>query len=158
LTRGLIITLGATFAAAAADLISKWYVVSWLDLQNRLAIDVLPPVLNFRFGMNEGINFGLFQNGSDIWRYVLVLFAIGVSVWAITWAARRADRLSWISAGLLAGGALGNAWDRFFIGAVRDFLNMSCCGINNPYVFNIADIAVFAGVIGLIYVLEIRKT
>ena len=31
-----------------------------------------------------------------------------------------------------------------------DFLNMSCCGINNPYVFNIADIFIFAGAIGLI--------
>ena len=43
------------------------------------------------------------------------------------------------------GGALGNAWDRLQYGAVADFLNMSCCGIDNPYAFNIADVAIFAG-------------
>jgi signal peptidase II len=26
---------------------------------------------------------------------------------------------------------------------------MSCCGIDNPFAFNIADIAIFAGAIGL---------
>ena len=52
-------------------------------------------------------------------------------------------------AGLLIGGALGNALDRVLQGGVIDFLNMSCCGISNPYVFNLADVWVFAGAIGL---------
>ncbi|MDO9527193.1 MAG: signal peptidase II, partial [Gemmobacter sp.] len=34
--------------------------------------------------------------------------------------------------------------------AVADFLNMSCCGVNNPYAFNVADITIFAGAIGLV--------
>ncbi|MCC5973356.1 MAG: signal peptidase II, partial [Rubellimicrobium sp.] len=55
-----------------------------------------------------------------------------------------------VSAGLLVGGALGNVVDRLLYGAVADFLNMSCCGISNPYAFNVADIAVFAGAIGLV--------
>ena len=55
-----------------------------------------------------------------------------------------------LSAGLLVGGALGNVVDRLVYGYVVDFLNMSCCGIRNPYVFNIADIFIFAGAIGLI--------
>jgi signal peptidase II len=50
----------------------------------------------------------------------------------------------------LLGGALGNVVDRLIYGAVADFLNMSCCGIDNPYAFNVADIAVFAGAIGLV--------
>jgi signal peptidase II len=33
---------------------------------------------------------------------------------------------------------------------VADFLNMSCCGIENPYAFNVADIAIFAGALGLV--------
>ncbi len=40
--------------------------------------------------------------------------------------------------------------DRLIYGAVADFLNMSCCGIDNPYAFNVADIAIFAGAIGLV--------
>jgi signal peptidase II len=61
-----------------------------------------------------------------------------------------AGRWAQISAGLLVGGALGNVIDRIVYGAVADFLNMSCCGIENPYAFNVADIAIFAGAIGLI--------
>jgi signal peptidase II len=51
---------------------------------------------------------------------------------------------------VLVGGALGNVIDRIVYGAVADFLNISCCGIENPYAFNVADIAIFAGAIGLV--------
>ena len=50
-----------------------------------------------------------------------------------------------VGAGLVVGGAIGNVIDRVLYGAVADFLNMSCCGIVNPFVFNVADIAIFAG-------------
>jgi signal peptidase II len=52
------------------------------------------------------------------------------------------------------GGALGNVVDRLAYGAVADFLNMSCCGIDNPYAFNVADIAIFFGAVGLILFAE----
>jgi signal peptidase II len=55
-----------------------------------------------------------------------------------------------VSAGLLLGGAMGNVVDRVIYGAVADFLNMSCCGIANPYSFNVADISIFAGALGLV--------
>jgi signal peptidase II len=54
------------------------------------------------------------------------------------------------AAGLLLGGAMGNVVDRVIYGAVADFLNMSCCGIQNPYSFNVADISIFAGAMGLV--------
>lgn len=50
-----------------------------------------------------------------------------------------------VAMGFVAGGALGNALDRVTHGAVEDFLNMSCCGIRNPFSFNVADIFVFLG-------------
>ena len=59
--------------------------------------------------------------------------------------------LAQVSAGLLIGGALANVADRLIYGYVLDFLNMSCCGINNPFVFNVADIFIFAGAIGLVF-------
>ncbi|WP_291736503.1 signal peptidase II, partial [Leisingera sp. F5] len=49
------------------------------------------------------------------------------------------------------GGALGNVADRLLYGYVLDFLNTSCCGIQNPFVFNVADIFIFAGAAGLIF-------
>lgn len=139
------------FLAFAADQGSKWAVVHWMNLRERIAVDVLPPLLNFRMGWNEGINFGLFSDSPAIMRWVLIALAIVVSIWLTWWSKRTLSRtITFVGAGLVIGGALGNALDRIIYGAVADFLNMSCCGINNPYTFNVADIAIFAGAFVLI--------
>ncbi|MEM9318631.1 MAG: signal peptidase II [Pseudomonadota bacterium] len=138
--------------AFAIDQASKFGVVHGLQLDQRLVIDVLPPFLVFRMGWNSGINFGLFDNGADVMRWVLVTLAIGVSAWLLIWGRRGLLRpVARVSAGLIIGGALGNALDRVIYGAVADFLNMSCCGISNPFAFNLADVAIFAGAIGLVF-------
>jgi signal peptidase II len=142
------ITAIATFVI---DQITKWFVVHWLDLISRGVIDVLPPFLVFRMAWNRGINFGLLHSYSDIMRWVLIAVAIAISAWVIIWIRREGARpIAQVAAGLLIGGALGNVVDRILYGAVADFLNMSCCGIENPYAFNVADIAIFAGAIGLV--------
>ena len=70
----------------------------------------------------------------------------------LIWARRhRLSRLARVCTGLLVGGALGNVADRLIYGYVIDFLNMSCCGLNNPFVFNLADVFIFAGAIGLVW-------
>ena len=55
-----------------ADQVSKYYVVHWLNLAERLAIDVWPPYLNLRMAWNYGVNFGLFAEDSDLTRWVLI--------------------------------------------------------------------------------------
>lgn len=133
------------------DQLSKIAVIVWLDLANRGEIDVLPPWLVFRMAWNYGINFGLFAGHADLIRWVLIGIALVISVWVALWARQRPDsRPIQISAGLLIGGALGNVADRLRWGAVGDFINTSCCGFENPYAFNIADIAIFIGAIGLV--------
>lgn len=142
--------LFSALAMLALDQVSKWYVVHLLDLRTRLAIDVLPPYLRFRMGWNEGINFGLFAGSADLMRWLLVALALGISVWVALWALRDGRTRMLIAAGVLIGGALGNALDRVVYGAVADFLNMSCCGIRNPFAFNVADIGIFAGAAALV--------
>lgn len=145
--------IAATTAAAifVLDQISKYLIVQYLNLIERGVIDVFPPYLTFRMAWNRGINFGLFANDADFMRWVLVAVALVISGWVWMWIGREgAGRWAQISAGLLVGGALGNVIDRIVYGAVADFLNMSCCGIENPYAFNVADISIFAGAIGLI--------
>ena len=130
----------------AVDQISKLYVVFWLDLINLQEIDVFAPFLNFRMAWNYGVNFGLFSGQSEVQRTALILIALGISAVVAFWALRQGSgRLTPVAAGLLIGGALGNALDRMIYGAVVDFLNMSCCGIENPFVFNLADVAIFFG-------------
>lgn len=138
-------------ATFALDQASKLAVVFGLDLVNRGEIDVFAPYLTFRMAWNRGVNFGLFSNNADIVRWVLIAMALAISVWVWVWIKREgASKPAQASAGLLIGGALGNVVDRIAYGAVADFLNMSCCGIENPYAFNVADIAIFGGAIGLV--------
>lgn len=140
----------AAVIAFGTDQVSKYGVIYGMDLWQAGRIEVLAPLLVLIPGLNTGINFGLFGGAPEITRWLLVALALAVSAGLAIWAARRfARRVEFVCAGLLIGGALGNALDRVIHGAVLDFLNMSCCGIHNPYVFNIADIWVFAGAIGL---------
>lgn len=137
-------------AVILLDQLSKLVVVHFLDLKHRQTIMVADPFLNLRMAWNEGINFGL-GAGLDM-RWVLVGVAVAVSAWIAHWMRRdRPGPWVQVSAGLVIGGALGNVIDRLIYGAVADFLNMSCCGIENPWSFNVADIAIFLGAFGLIF-------
>lgn len=133
------------------DQVSKYLIVHVMRLDVLREIDVLPPWLNLRMAWNQGVNFGLFSSSQDIMRWVLIGVALAVCLWVWFWIRR--TRPGWptqLAAGLLIGGALGNVIDRVFYGAVADFLNMSLPNWRNPYSFNVADIAIFAGAIGLI--------
>ncbi len=138
-------------AVFVIDQALKYYVVHVLALAQVRAIDVFPPYLNLRMAWNTGINFGLFSGGSDTARWVLIGLALAISLAVVVWMWRDPPgRWGLVAAGLLVGGALGNVVDRLVYGAVADFLNMSCCGIDNPFAFNVADISIFAGALGLV--------
>ena len=140
----------AAVAMLAIDQLSKWWVVQVMDLQSRFVIDVAPPYLRFVMGWNEGINFGLFSGARDTLRWVLIALALGICGWVVHFARKDGRGGIMVAAGLLIGGALGNVTDRIVHGAVADFLNMSCCGIVNPFAFNLADVGIFAGAIALV--------
>jgi signal peptidase II len=141
----------AGIIALILDQISKWILLVQYKLDEVGVIEAFPPYLVFRMGWNDGINFGLFGGGPDSTRWILVGITIVVCGFLIVWAKRKFARpIEFISAGLIIGGAIGNLVDRLIYGAVVDFLNMSCCGIQNPYTFNLADIFIFAGALGLL--------
>ena len=153
--RALFVTAAIT---VALDQLTKWGIVFGLDLYARGEIDVLPPLLTFRMAWNYGINFGLFAGHTETARWVLIGVAVAISAGVLWWVRREGTgRRGMIAAGLLIGGAMGNVIDRLAFGAVADFLNMSCCGIENPYAFNVADIAIFAGAAGLALFAEAKK-
>ena len=141
------------------DQISKIWVVHVLDLATRLKIEVWPPFLNFHMAWNYGINFGLLAGEAPATRWILISVALGSVLFVLVWMRRDPPgRLGLISAGMLIGGALGNVVDRVLYGAVADFLNMSCCGFSNPFAFNVADIAIFAGAFGLVIFPSAKNT
>lgn len=135
----------------ALDQATKFLVVHVLDLWSRQHIAVLPPWLTFRMAWNQGINFGLLSSDGDLARWALILMALAISAWVWRWVRREPhSRIVKLSAGCLIGGAMGNVVDRLLYGAVADFLNMSVPVFENPYSFNVADIAIFAGALGLV--------
>lgn len=152
------LTLISAALAFALDQFTKWLVVHQMNLAEVRSIDVLPPLLNLRMGWNTGINFGLFAGSPDAMRWILTVLAVVVSAWLLHWSTTAMTRpVLKVSAGLVIGGALANALDRVIYGAVADFLNMSCCGVTNPFTFNVADIFIFAGAFGLIVFADTEK-
>lgn len=99
---------------------------------------------------NPGISYGLFPQESALGRLGLIVFAFGASLALAAWLAHVTTRLAAASIGLIIGGAIGNAIDRIVHGAVADFFSFHAFGYQ-WYVFNIADVAIVAGVVGLLY-------
>ena len=134
--------------AFGLDRLSKILIIDWLDLASVGVIEVQPPYLVLQMAWNRGINFGLFKEHDGGWG--LVAFALLASLGLAIWVRNQRGWIRPLAAGIIAGGALGNALDRVIYGAVADYLNMSCCGIRNPYSFNVADVFIFCGAIMLI--------
>jgi signal peptidase II len=149
-----LIRMGAgALTAFALDQISKIVVVHWLDLASIHFIPVAPPYLVFVMAWNEGINFGILSHTNNRWVFVAVGLAVTLAM--VTWARTTRGWIMPLAMGFVVGGALGNVFDRIVYGTVADFLNMSCCGIVNPYSFNVADIFIFLGA-GLLIVFSRR--
>ena len=146
--RPVLLTAGLVFLL---DQALKYLVVHTLRLDRIREIDLIDPWLNLRMAWNQGMNFGLFSSETDVMRWVLIGIALAVCLWVAIWIGRaKPSRFAQVAAGMLIGGALGNVVDRLLYGAVADFLNMSLPGWRNPYSFNVADIAIFLGAMGLV--------
>lgn len=142
----------------AADQATKALMLFVVGIGERPPIRV-EPLFELTLVWNRGISYGLFQQHEDWGRYGLVVLSVvaaaGLSVWL--WRSR-----TWtvcLALGLLIGGALGNAVDRLVHGAVADFVLLYWIPWF-PYVFNVGDSAIVAGVALLLYdslVLEGRR-
>lgn len=100
---------------------------------------------------NKGINFGLFESESSAQVYLLFLISILISLALFLWVRKTKYFAIQLASSLVIGGAVGNAIDRLLYGSVADFINLTCCGIRNPFSFNLADVFIFIGIIGLLY-------
>ncbi len=143
----------AAVASLVLDQASKLWLLFVFDIANRGRV-VLTPFFDLVLAWNVGISFGWFQNDSFLAQAVLTAIkAVAVIVLAI-WMARSRNLLATVALGLIIGGAIGNAIDRFAYGAVVDFalFHVQIGGNTyNWYVFNLADVAIVAGVAGLLY-------
>jgi signal peptidase II len=98
---------------------------------------------------NPGISYGLLPQDSTTGRILLMTISLAAVIALLIWIGNAANRLIAVSLGLIVGGALGNLADRLIYGKVADFFSFHYAGFY-WYVFNVADVAITAGVIGLV--------
>lgn len=144
----LLRTAVAALVFFGLDRLSKIVIVERLDLASVHKIPAWPPYLNFVMAWNKGVNFGLL-NGFDA-RWLLVAISIVASIALAFWVRNKSGWPLLLASGAIIGGALGNAYDRIVYGAVADYINVSCCAIDNPYSFNVADVWIFGGAMFLV--------
>ncbi|HKU04523.1 MAG TPA: signal peptidase II [Bradyrhizobium sp.] len=143
----------AALAALVLDQASKLWLLHVFDLGRRGVVKVTP-FFDLWLAWNVGISFGWFQNDSWIAQAILTLVKAAAVIALAVWMAWSRTMLATIALGLIIGGAIGNAIDRFLYGAVVDFalFHIEIAGKTyNWYVFNIADVAIVAGVAALLY-------
>jgi signal peptidase II len=153
MTRPLRAGVIAAIIVLALDQASKYWLLFVFDIGHRGAVR-LTPFFDLVLAWNVGISFGWFQNDSPAAQIALMAVkAVAVVVLAI-WMARSRTLLATVALGLIIGGAVGNAIDRFAYGAVVDFALFHVQIGGKPfdwYVFNLADVAIVAGVAALLY-------
>jgi signal peptidase II len=140
------------------DQATKLYTLYVYDLPMKEPVE-LNPFVNLIVVWNRGISYGLFQQDGDLGRWVLIIVSIIAAIGLSLWIRRTSAKLLAVSLGLIVGGAIGNVIDRLRYGAVFDFIQFHI-GTWDWYVFNVADAAIVAGVVGLLYdsfVLEGRR-
>lgn len=148
--------IGTVAAAIAliADQASKLWLLFVFAIESRGAVRVTP-FFDLVLVWNTGISYGLFPSEGTFGQTMLVLFKIAAVVFLAVWLWRGAgSRIVAIGLGLIIGGALGNTIDRLAYGAVVDFalFHLQIGGSDfRWYVFNLADVAIVAGVAGLLY-------
>lgn len=142
--------LAVLLVTLALDQGHKWWMLNVYDIADKGRVYVTP-FLDLVYVKNIGISYSMFDQESYTGQIMLAGFGLLASIALWLWLARGAsERLLAVSLGLIIGGAIGNAIDRLVLGGVADFFSLHAFGFY-WYVFNIADVAIVAGVIGLLY-------
>ena len=131
------------------DRISKFYILKLAEVENSVDIYVTS-YLNLFLIWNKGIAFGLFSMNESV-TYNIITIMITLIVMVILFMMWKNDNIQRYFLALVAGGALGNLYDRIVYMAVPDFIDMHFYGFH-WFVFNVADIFITVGVFCLILV------
>ena len=143
----------AAIVALVLDQAAKLWLLDSFDIARRGAV-AITPFFDLVLAWNTGISYGWFQNEGPLGQVVLIGVKAAAVVVMAVWMARSRTLVATASLGMIIGGAIGNAIDRFVYGAVVDYALFHVQigeKTYNWYVFNLADVAIVAGVMGLLY-------
>jgi signal peptidase II len=142
----------AGLAAALAGILIDQAHKAWMlgpfamEAKGRVAV---APFLDLVMVWNRGVSYGLFVQEGDLGRWLLIGLGVVGAVLFGWWLWNTRRLLPALSLGLVIGGAVSNVIDRFVYGAVADFFLFHLGGFE-WYVFNLADVWIVAGVVGLV--------
>ena len=155
MNKRLILFFGIVVGVIGLDLITKELAVRYLSDIERIII--IPNYFDLTLVWNRGAAFGIFGQAPEYIRKLILIGASSVAaILTIAYAYLKNARLSTfelVALALIAGGAIGNLYDRIFIGKVRDFIDVHIHSHHWP-AFNIADSAITVG-IGLFIIYEL---
>jgi signal peptidase II len=143
-----ILGFGAAIVAILIDQAHKAWMLGPFDIAERGRVALLP-FLDLVLVWNRGVSYGLLTQDGDLGRWLLIAFGLGGAILFSFWLWSTRRPLSALSLGLVIGGAVSNVIDRLLHGAVADFF-LFHLGAFEWYVFNLADVWIVAGVIGLL--------
>ena len=152
---GRLSAFGLAIAALTciADQASKFWLLDVFGLADRGSVAVVRFV-DLVLTWNTGISYGLFPQQGPVGAWALLGFKVAAVIFLWVWLTRAPSRLTAASLGLIIGGAVGNGIDRLHWPGVMDFVlfHVETPGFSfRWYVFNLADVAIVAGVVGLLY-------
>lgn len=138
--------LGAVIALItfACDQGSKLWLLNGFDIADKQPVTVTP-FFDLVLAWNRGISYSLFTTDSAKGPWILLAVTLAATLLLAVWLWRTDQPWTAVALGLLIGGALGNAYDRFAYGAVVDFVHLHA-GNFSWYIFNGADVAICTGV------------
>ena len=136
------------------DRATKIYLLNLQENGNDIDFYIYP-FLNFNLVWNKGIGFGLASMETNIYYHILTLIIAVVIIGLIFYLIKSKAIYAYLIA-LVAGGALGNLFDRIYYYAVPDFIDLHL-GNYHWFIFNVADIFITVGIIGLILVELLKK-
>jgi signal peptidase II len=145
--------LAVAAIACALDQASKFWLLDDFDLAGRGSV-ALTRFIDLVLTWNTGISYGLFPQQGPIGVWALFAFKAAAVIFLWVWLTRAPSRLTATALGLIIGGAVGNAIDRLHWPGVMDFVLFHIDTADFTfrwYVFNLADVAIVAGVVGLLY-------
>jgi signal peptidase II len=141
-----LLAMGATLAADQAN---KLWLIFVFGIEARQPVR-LAPFFDVIYAKNPGISYSLLPAQNGLERFGLVVLTLAATAFLGLWLWRAGTKIAGLGLGLIVGGALGNAYDRLAYGFVADFYHFHI-GSFSWYVFNLADVAIVAGVALVIY-------
>lgn len=128
-------------------------------LNSSLSEIYLNSFLNFSLVWNSGIGFGILQIEPNIFYSIISIIITAINLILIYWMLSSSSYLESIFISIILGGSLGNLFDRYYYSSVPDFIDLHYESFH-WFTFNIADIFITIGIIGLIIIdlFKIKKT